>query len=312
MKTIVMGFMCALLAACTNRVTTMSTVSPQNQNSTLTSTRELPLLEREKTASFFQTEISRQTAIEEIHPSPHVVQTGFGVCKGDFIPSDSSPNEAWQPCFTPFDVYLVDPGGSEILFDPAGINKDDQIFWFSPIKWSNDSRFLWIGAGETTGFSPFCEQAQPYLGLYRIDTKSGQTTPTLPLSRHSYYFQFSPSGKYLAFIQNGSYLTILNLITGQKWEFKDENELSGAMIFSPDENSLAFSTQELSDFSGCLNSKLKILDFSSGEVDTYYNDPERAPILFKSWEESERINFQVFPDTFLTLSVQDKRITDTH
>jgi hypothetical protein len=311
MKTIVMGLICALLAACTNRVTTISSISPQIQNSTPTSTRELPLLKREKTASFFQTEISRQTSTEEIYPTPNVVVTGFGVCKGDFIPGDSSPNEAWQTCFTPYDVYLVDPAGSEITFDPAGINKDDQKYWFLPIKWSNDSRFLWIGAGETTGFSPFCEQAQPYLGLYRIDTKTGLTTPTLPLSRLSYYFKFSPSGKYLAFIQNGSYLTVLNIITGQKREFKDENELSGEMIFSPDENSLAFSTQELSDFSGCLNSKLKILDFTSGEVDTYYNDPAKAPILFESWIESERINFRVFPDIYLTLSVQDKRITNT-
>jgi hypothetical protein len=311
LKIILAGFFCIFLATCTSMGATTLTVTSPNQNSTPSRTRELPAADREKTAAFFKTEISLQSATEVIYLPPNMNEGGIGVCKGGFIPGDSSPNKAWQTCSTPYDVYLVDSAGSEITFNPSSINKDDQIFWVSPIRWSKDSRFLWIGLGETTGASPFCEPAQPYLGLYRIDTKSGQTSATLPLSRQSYYFKFSPSGKYLAFLQYGSYLTVIDLITGQKWEFKDENELSGEMIFSPDENSLAFSTQELSDFSGCLNSKLKILDFTSREVDTYYNDPEKAPILFESWIESERINFRVFPDSYLTLSIQDKRITNT-
>ncbi len=289
----------------------MTSVSAINQNSTPTSTRELPVLEREKTASIFQTEIPRQSATEEIQPSPNEIEIGSGVCKGDFIPGISSPDETWQTCVTPYDVYLVDPTGSEIAFDPSSINKDDQTYWFSPIRWSDDSRFLWIGTGETTGFSPFCDPAQPYLGLYRVDTQTGQTTSTLPFSADGYYFDFSPSGKYLAFIQEGSILTVMNIISGEKREFEDENELSGAMIFSPDENQLAFSTQETNELSGCVNSKLKILDFPTGEVETYYNDPESAPILFEAWANPDTINFQVYPDTFLTLNVEDKRITAT-
>ena len=43
----------------------------------------------------------------------------------------SPPNELGKRVLTPYDIYLVDPGGSEItLFEP-GINKNDQKYWFS-------------------------------------------------------------------------------------------------------------------------------------------------------------------------------------
>jgi hypothetical protein len=47
-----------------------------------------------------------------------------------------------------------------------------------------------------------------------LDLETGYFTKTLPLDENLYSITFSPSGRYLAFIQARSKLTIVDLITG--------------------------------------------------------------------------------------------------
>jgi hypothetical protein len=270
-----------MVARVTDGSNSPTTIPTQNDtDESLVSTPQESMPDMEKTAAFFKTEISFMGTKEVTQNPLSENDNFFGECKPDYILGNFSPDENWYVCQAPYDIYLKNLDGKEVAFEPAGINKNNQIYWFSPIRWSGDSRFLWVGAGETGGFMEYCDPAQPYLGLFRIDTVTGITTATLPFSRNGYFFQFSPSGRYLGYIQERTKLTLLDIITGKKWEYMEPQELSGMMIFSPDESKMAFSTQETNANSNCRNATLKIMDNKTGDVDTYYRDPVNAPITF--------------------------------
>lgn len=289
-----------------------TTLPIQNDTAgSLLSTPQDSIPDKEKTAAFFKTEISFKGTKEVTQNPPGEKDNFFGECKLDYIQGNFSPDENWFVCQTPYGIYLKNLDGNEIAFEPPGIDKNGQIYWFSPIRWSGDSRFIWVGAGETGGFAEYCDPAQPYLGLFRIDTATGKTTATLPLSKDGYNFQFSQFGKYLGYIQERTKLTVLDIISGKKWEYLEPQELSGMMIFSPDESKMAFSTQETDEDSNCKNATLKIMDNKTGDVDTYYRDPANAPITFSFWDEADLIRFSIYPDSAATINIQDRTVTIT-
>jgi hypothetical protein len=323
MKKIIFLLVFCSLFGCSGSVTevippdTSGTLSPANIpnqkeiEESLLSTPQDTGQDRQKTAEFFKTEISDK-ATKQVTVNPKSENDKFqNECESDYIQGHFSPDENWYVCQTPYDIYLKNMDGKEVVFEPPGINKNDQIYWFSPILWSSDSRFIWVGAGETGGFAEYCDPAQPYLGLFRIDTTTGMTSATLPLSKNSYYFEFSPSGRYLGYIQGRTKLTVLDIITGNKWEYAEPQELSGAMLFSPDESKMAFSTQETSSDVNCRKATLKILDNSTGVVETYYRDPENAPITFSFWDESGLIGFDIYPDKSAIIDFHNRTVTIT-
>jgi hypothetical protein len=288
MKKILIGMVCLILAACTGGVTPTSSPILPTKNPTV-----IPILPPpEKTPTL----------------PPNENGDNLGECKPDYLQGDFSPDANWFICQTPFDIYFRNQDGKEVGFNPPGITKNNQMYWFSPIRWSGDSKFLWVGASGTTGGSSFCDIGQPYLGLFRIDIESGFTTATLPMNLDQYYLLFSPSGSHLAFIQGRSKLTVMNIISGGIKEYSDSQTLSGSLLYSPDESYLAFSTQEMSREFGCINSTLKILDIKSGDVEPYFNDPKIAPIILNDWDTSDLISFNLYPATFGKLDFRNRKI----
>ncbi len=323
MRTILIGFLCALpafvLFGCYGSAmdkpfeaeqTITSVTMPPEGDTTKKPVETQPFSnpDHEKTVAFFKTEISQKN---QTKTPPSLFENGgdFGECKTDYNPGFSSPDEEWYVCQSPYDIYLKNLDGKEIPFDPPGITIDDKVYWFSPIRWSGDSRFIWIGAGVTGGFAEYCDPVQSYKGLFRIDLSTGKTSATLPLNKQGYFIQFSPSGRNLGFIQDRSTLTLLDLISGKKSVYQEDQELSGAMIFSPDESYLAFSAQETGSDVNCKNAVLKIMDMASGEVDTYYSDPMNAPITFSYWDEPNLVGFNIHPDQSAVLDLASKIVT---
>ena len=239
------------------------------------------------------------------------------------------------------DTILKNKSGREIYIDGTKLDPNNLAVWSQPFKWSRDSKYLWVAYGNTTGGSMDCDIGSYYLGLFRIDLQTGKVTATLPLDKNGYVFQFSPSGRYLAFSQANSNqdefgryfvkiskLVILDLITGNKVEYQDPAQLSGSMLFSPDETHLAYSSQEADSppppdkdgyFFGCIKPKLRIISLDSGDVETFYNgttdiekihnETGRAPIELLYWDKPGFIWFRFFPEEYKVLNIEKNTIT---
>jgi hypothetical protein len=249
------------------------------------------------------------------------------------------------------DIILKSKSGREIRINGTDLDPNGLAIWNTPIQWSSDSNYLWVAYGNTTGGRMDCDIGSYYLGLFRIDLQTGKVTATLSLDENGYVFQFSPSGRYLAFSQANSRpdgdvsfftgiskIIVMDLITGKKVEYKDPAQLSGSMLFSPDETRLAFSSQEekpafpppeeARDFI-CIYPKLRIIDINSGNVETFYNgtgnfeyitdvpgeiefsfnETNRAPIELLFWDEPGLIWFRFFPEQYEVLNIEKNKIS---
>ncbi len=179
MNKIIFLLVFCLLFGCSGSVTkvippekrgTLSPANIPNQKETeepLFSTPQDTGQDRQKTAEFFKTEISNK-ATKPATENPQSENDNYlNECKPNYIQGNFSPDENWYVCQTPYDFYLKNVDSKEVVFEPPGITKNDKTYWFSPIRWSRDGRFIWVGAGETGGFAEYCDPAQPLLGTFQ-------------------------------------------------------------------------------------------------------------------------------------------------
>lgn len=174
-----------------------------------------------------------------------------------------SPNGNWTAYFFSRD-QTVDYKLSAVNFDNTiiwNINQKNEAYsdaWFTPYRWSQDSRYLYFNIYATIdGNAPFYQG----MGLQRLDTRNGQVTEILPsgysealgtvIIQHWNLAQFSlsPSDNTLAYInksENGVELIIRDMVTNREENiFFDKYSDAGNILWSPKQDYLLFNTDPI-------------------------------------------------------------------
>lgn len=215
-----------------------------------------------------------------------------------------------NPSVVPQKLYFLNESKEEIYFQIPEEGHSGEWNYVSPVYWSNDSKYVWIEVVFEVGELNACFLTIPSQGLYRMEFPSGNTTVTLPIDKNGYFFQFSPSGRYLGFVSGEHDLTLLDLRTGSSKKFTGSQFITGSMAFSPDEQFLAFSAQNQNpNLIDCNDSTIKILSRDSGKVETYFTDPLSAPIDILFWDNADIIRFRYSRNKYASLDVKNRKVT---
>jgi hypothetical protein len=171
-----------------------------------------------------------------------------------------SPDGNWTAYFFSRD-QTIDYKLSVANFDDTilwNINQKNYLSseaWFTPYRWSQDSRYLYFNIyASIDGYAPFYQG----MGLQRLDVQSGQVSEILSsgyleaLDTSTIYnwnlvqFSLSPSDDKLAYINrmdNGVELIIRDLATNNKSSvFFDKYIAAGNILWSPKQDYLLFTT----------------------------------------------------------------------
>lgn len=178
----------------------------------------------------------------------------------------SSPDGNWTAYFFSRD-QTVDYKLSVANFDDTIVwninqkNDSSSDAWFTPYRWSQNSRYLYFNIYATIdGNVPFYQG----MGLQRLDIQSGQVTEILSSGysevletttiRHWNLAQFSlsPSDDKLAYInrtESGVELIIRDMATNKESSvFFDRYTTAGSILWSPKQDYLLFVTDPIGFF----------------------------------------------------------------
>src|SRR5688500_3415885 len=177
-----------------------------------------------------------------------------------------SPDGNWTAYFFSRD-QTVDYKLSVANFDDTivwNINQENyrsSDAWFTPYRWSQDSKYLYFNIyASIDGYAPFYQG----MGLQRLDIQNGQVSEILPsgyfevLEDTTIYiwnlarFSLSPSDDKLAYINsldNGVELIIRDMVTNKESNaFFDKYSAAGSILWSPKQDYLLFATDPIGFF----------------------------------------------------------------
>ncbi|HZW02331.1 MAG TPA: hypothetical protein VFF68_00265 [Anaerolineaceae bacterium] len=158
------------------------------------------------------------------------------------------------------------------------------------VHWSSDERYFYF-AEKNVGEGPglFFDDGK---ALHRLDLKTGEVSDVLsgsPELMVSYSFEFSPSGRWLAYLSrpNPHSLHLLDLVTGEEMLINLEGQWAdaGEFSWSPDGMWLVFET--LSNFDWDSPRSVNILSMETLQTKSVFQSMEYAPA--KHWEDGRLI-----------------------